>query len=222
MTTPRFRPLMLALAAGALLTFPSVTAAQDKAADKAAPKAPAEPERKLLQPGDPAPALKVAKWVKGSEVKSFEKGRIYVVEFWATWCGPCKVSIPKLTELAAKYKDKVTFIGTNIWEDKTYDAGTLTKVEKFVKEQGDKMAYTVAYDGKEKAMDKAYMQAAGRTGIPSAFLVDKAGKIAWIGHPAELEAELEKLVGDSDKSKTHEKKKDKDKDKDAGAAGHGG
>ena len=71
-------------------------------------------------------------------------------------------------------------------------------------------------------MDKAYMQAAGRTGIPSAFLVDKAGKIAWIGHPAELEAELEKLVGDSDKSKTHEKKKDKDKDKDAGAAGHGG
>src|SRR5260221_10369818 len=42
-----------------------------------------------LSVGDPAPKLEVKEFVKGSPVKSFEKGKNYVVEFWATWCRPC-------------------------------------------------------------------------------------------------------------------------------------
>ena len=56
-----------------------------------------------LSVGDAAPALKASKWVKGGAVAKLEADKTYVVEFWATWCGPCRVSIPHLTEMAHKY-----------------------------------------------------------------------------------------------------------------------
>ena len=59
-----------------------------------------------LKVGDPAPALKATKWLQGSEVKEFEKGKVYVVEFWATWCGPCIVMMPHMGDLQTEYKDK--------------------------------------------------------------------------------------------------------------------
>src|SRR5262245_9646167 len=70
-----------------------------------------------LTVGDKPPALEVSAWVKGDAVKSFESGKVYVVEFWATWCPPCRKSIPHLTELQAKYKEKgVTIVGVSVWE----------------------------------------------------------------------------------------------------------
>jgi len=143
----------------------------------AAPAAPAAG----LAVGNAAPALTPAKWIKGEPVDKFEKGKVYVVEFWATWCGPCKASIPHLTTLAAEYKD-ITFIGQNVWEPDQ------AAVEPFVKEMGDKMVYHIAMDdGEHGKMDQAWMSAAGQNGIPTAFVVDKETKIAWIGHPMELE-----------------------------------
>lgn len=157
------------------------------------PAAKKDEEKKVLTVGDKAPELKVEAFVKGTPVKSFEKGKVYVVEFWATWCGPCVAAFPHLSENQAKYKDKVTFIGTNIWE-RPYDANTLEKVKAFVEEQGDKMAYTVAFDGKAAAMDSAYMKAAGRNGIPCAFIVNQEGRIAWIGHPMSMDDTLKQVV----------------------------
>ena len=69
-----------------------------------------------LEIGDPAPALNVAEWIKGPPAVLAEgKGKtVYVIEFWATWCGPCRMSIPHLTELQAKYKGKgVVIIGVS-------------------------------------------------------------------------------------------------------------
>ena len=133
--------------------------------------------------GDAAPKLNVKSFVKGEPVSAFEPGKNYVVEFWATWCGPCKTSIPHLTELQKK-NPGVTFIGVSIWEDDQ------EQVKPFVDEMGDKMAYRVAVDSipdKEKAdegaMAKTWMTAADQNGIPTAFIVNKEGKIAWIGHP---------------------------------------
>src|ERR1041385_8142862 len=75
------------------------------------------PRATALSVGDPAPKLQVAKWVQGEPVTGFKPGQTYVVEFWATWCGPCKVSIPHLNELHEKFKDKhLVVIGQDCWE----------------------------------------------------------------------------------------------------------
>lgn len=155
-----------------------------------------KPATPTLNVGDAAPALKVEKFIKGEPVKEFKAGRIYVVEFWSTWCGPCKAAMPHMTELQKKFKEKVTFISVNIWEDKDYTAKTLTKVEEFVKKNDERMGYTVAYDGAAQAMDKTYMDAAGEDGIPTAFIITGDAKIAFIGHPAmpDFEQTLQKLV----------------------------
>ena len=149
----------------------------------AALSAPMAVRAQTLKVGDPAPALTVSKWVKGAEVSSFEKGKMYVVEFWATWCGPCKVSIPHLTEMQKANPD-VQFIGVSVFEDDQ------KLVAPFVEKMGDKMAYAVAMDNvpegakrNEGAMAKNWMIAAEQDGIPTAFIVDRDGKIAWIGHP---------------------------------------
>ncbi len=144
-----------------------------------------------LDVGDPAPALSVGKWIKGEPVEKFEKGKIYVVEFWATWCGPCKATIPHLSKMQEQYKD-VVFIGQNCWEEEV--AG----VPGFVKEMGDHMNYRVALDDtsheKRGAMATHWMAAAKQNGIPTAFLIDKDLKIAWIGHPMELEEVLKGVL----------------------------
>jgi thiol-disulfide isomerase/thioredoxin len=145
-----------------------------------------------LNLGDAAPPLKVGKWVKGEPVKKFEPGKVYVVEFWATWCGPCRESIPHVSQLQKQYDANVTFIGQNILEQDD------SAVPAFVKEMGDKMNYRVALDDKTAepngAMAKTWMEAAGQNGIPCAFIINQETKIAWIGHPMEMEEPLEQIV----------------------------
>ena len=94
-----------------------------------------------LDLGDPVPPLRVRAWLKGTPVQHFEKGSVYVLEFWATWCVPCKAAMPHLSTLAREYKDKVTFIGIDIKEMKPT---SLEKVKAFVDSMGQRMDYFVA------------------------------------------------------------------------------
>jgi peroxiredoxin len=142
--------------------------------------------------GDPAPPLKIASWIKGDAV-DLAKGKgknIYVIEFWATWCPPCVQSIPHITAQQKKLKDKgVVFIGV------TGEPAGIVKT--FVKRMSDRMAYTVAADDKGQTTS-AYMAAFGQRGIPHCFVIDKAGRIAWHGYPAEeLDAVIEKMLAGS-------------------------
>lgn len=145
--------------------------------------------------GDAAPKLEVKEFVKGEPVKEFKPGQIYVVEFWATWCGPCRTTIPHLTKLQKEHGNKVVVIGVSVWEQDQ------KKVVPFVKEMGDKMDYKVATDkvgenddASDGPMAKNWMTAADQDGIPTAFVVNGEGKIAWIGHPSEMDKTLGEIV----------------------------
>src|SRR5262245_47338286 len=84
-----------------------------------------------LMVGDAAPKLQVSKWVQGEPVKDFERDKAYIVEFWATWCGPCVASIPHVNELHQKYKSKgLVVIGQDVWES------DVSKVDPFIKKMG--------------------------------------------------------------------------------------
>lgn len=145
--------------------------------------------------GSAAPKLELKEFVKGEPVKGFAKEKVYVVEFWATWCGPCRTTIPHLTKLQKKYKDELTVIGVAILEEDQSAVAT------FVEEMGDKMDYRVALDSvpkdgspEEGAMVKNWMEASGQAGIPAAFIVNGEGLIAWIGHPGQMDDPLEKVM----------------------------
>jgi thiol-disulfide isomerase/thioredoxin len=176
---------------------PPPSAPKPIAAKPSAPKAsstksiaakPAE-DKTELSIGDPAPKIETQEFVKGQPVKQFEKGKTYVVEFWATWCGPCRESIPHLTKLQKDNK-QVTFIGVSIDEE-------TKEVKPFVDEMGDKMDYRVAIDARDGdagRMARSWLEASSRDGIPAAFIVNGDGRIAWIGHPGDIEGPLDDIV----------------------------
>ena len=164
-----FKPLFAVL--GALVAGCAVAASGPAYAQTAKPA--------TIKVGSSAPKLAVGEWVKGTPVKIGD-GKVHVVEFWATWCGPCRMTIPHLTELARKYKGKADFTGVSVWEEGT---NVPAQVKKFVKEMGAQMDYHVARDDAKGTTAKTWMDAAKQDGIPTAFVVDKKGKIVWIGHP---------------------------------------
>lgn len=147
---------------------------------------------KEAQLGDPAPKLDVT-WIKDGPIK-LAKGKIYIIDFWATWCVPCLETIPHLTALQAKYKDKgVVIVGIS-----TEDA---SDVKPFVDQMDKKMGYAVAVDKKTPSTDangqkgEVFVTAAGYAGafgvdsIPHSFIVDKQGRIVWHGDPNDDEME---------------------------------
>ena len=136
-------------AAFALICTAAVTA-QDT------PKADAAPEPMTI--GSAAPKPMIEKFVRGTEPKWFEPGKVYVVEFWATWCGPCRMSMPHLSDVSEKYKDSVVIVG--ISDEK------LETVTKFLDtdEWKQKARYNLATDP-DRSTYKQYMEAAAQNGI---------------------------------------------------------
>jgi thiol-disulfide isomerase/thioredoxin len=144
-----------------------------------------------LELGMPAPTLSVEKWIKGAPVAAFEKDKVYVVEFWATWCPPCIASMPHLSSLQRQFGERgVTIVGLTSADSR---GNTLEKVERMVSEKGDGMGYTVAWD-KGRSTYTAFMDAAGQNGIPTSFVIDKAGRVAYIGHPMFLDEPLGEIL----------------------------
>jgi len=149
------------------------------------PKAGAKQAAKI---GDPAAPLRVAQWIKHDPVDlAAGKGKtVYVVEFWATWCGPCVQSIPHLTALQAKFKDQgVVVVGISDEKPKA--------AQPFVEKMGGKMEYTVGLDDKGQT-NKAYMDAYHQNGIPTAFVIDKTGAVVWVGYPTGADKVVEQVL----------------------------
>lgn len=121
-----------------------------------------------------APELSILEVLKEGPL-SPRDASIRVVEFWATWCGPCLQSIPHLTALQAKYASKgVAFFGVT---------GERPDVAApYVTNMGGNMNYTVLADYQSQT-SRAYARLFGVTTIPHAYIVDENGKIVWHGHP---------------------------------------
>lgn len=152
-------------------------------ASAVAQQAAPEPTLKTGSEVNLAP-LAAAQWIQGEAPKSFESGKVYIFECWATWCGPCVKAIPHMNELYKKYHEKgLEVYGMNVWEDGK------EKVEKFVKGKGDGMSYPVAYTGKGSAFETEWLKPAGVRGIPHAFVV-RNGKLLMTTHPARLTESL--------------------------------
>lgn len=147
-----------------------------------------------LAVGSPAPQIKVGAWVQGKGISAFKPGKVYVMEFWATWCGPCFKAMPHLSELSEKFRGKVEFAGVSVWEDRDASYTAPTKVARFMAQNPKRMTYNVGYDAKDGFMAKNWLTAAGRNSIPTTMVIDQAGKIAFIGHPMDLELVIQPVL----------------------------
>ncbi len=92
------------------------------------------------------------------------KGKVVIVDFWATWCPPCRRGIPDLIEIQKQFKNKVAVIGISV------DTDTKGDVPSFVKKMG--INYTVLYANADVV--QAY---GGIESIPTSFIIDKKGNI---------------------------------------------
>jgi thiol-disulfide isomerase/thioredoxin len=112
------------------------------------------------------------------------EGKVVMVEFWATWCGPCVANIPHLNELHDKYSDNVAIIGVSDEEPNT--------IKGFMKKH--KFKYAVASD-----QTRAIINAVKPQGIPHAIVMSPDGIVRWQGHPGGLDNTiLEQIIRASD------------------------
>lgn len=109
------------------------------------------------------------------------QGRVVLLEFWATWCPPCRAMIPHMQELAQKYTQRGLQILSVTNENPE-------KVKSFVDEH--KITYTIGLD-KASQTTRTY----GIRSIPTAYLIGRDGKVIWQGHPAQLkESQIEEAL----------------------------
>lgn len=184
-------------------------------------------EAAKLTIGSQAPTLDIEHWISDGDgslgpVTEFKEGSVYVVEFWATWCGPCVASMPHLAELQKQYVDRnVTIISVSDEDLDTIEpflerelrsagSGSASHQEEDSKQDVEQTAaedkpktygeltsvycLTTDPDGSTNA---DYMKAAEQYGIPTAFIVGKSGEVEWIGHPMGMDESLQQIVDDA-------------------------
>lgn len=140
----------------------------------------------FLQDPVPLPPFS-ARDLSGRTVSSDQwRGKVTLVNFWATWCPPCRAEIPELIALQDKYRDELQIIGVS------EDEGSIEAVERFVAEQ--KINYVVVVATPE--LRKSFP---GVLGLPTTFLLDRDARIALkhlgILDPALTEEEVRALAG---------------------------
>jgi thiol-disulfide isomerase/thioredoxin len=128
--------------------------------------------------------------ISGSSVSiSGLRGKVVVIDFWATWCGPCVAEMPKMKELYAKYRDQgVEFVGVSL--DRSKEEGGLDSLKDFVKEKGIK--WPQYYQGKFWNGD--FSKSWGVNSIPCVFVVDTEGKLFSVEARGKLEEMIPELL----------------------------
>jgi cytochrome c biogenesis protein CcmG, thiol:disulfide interchange protein DsbE len=117
--------------------------------------------------GRTAPRFVVEKWLTS---RPDTTGKFVLIDFWATWCGPCRASIPELNKLHAKFADKLVIIGLSDESENDVRAMKSPKID-----------YNVAID-----TSASMKTAVGVRGIPHALILDPNGVVRYEGHPGYL------------------------------------
>jgi thiol-disulfide isomerase/thioredoxin len=139
------------------------------------------PGSKTLKIGDQAPDLvHIQKWIKGTPVPTFEKGKTYLVDISETTCPGCIKIIPDLKRIADKFRGKVEVIAVYVTGNSNSEF-----LKKFVEKTG--LNYTVAMDMADNTTDNEW----GVLAYPSTFIVNQGGRIVSFGHS---EQELESVL----------------------------
>jgi thiol-disulfide isomerase/thioredoxin len=159
-----------------LCLFPRLSVAQDSG----------QPTIRFVRNPDPAPDFKLT----GLDGKPFTlagaKGKVILLNFWATWCGPCRAEIPDLVELQNKYKDRLQILSLVV-DDDDQDA-----IKKFV--AGSSINYPVAI-----ATDDIRIEYGGIAALPTSFVLDSEGRVVQkhegLRDPVLYETEIRSLLG---------------------------
>jgi thiol-disulfide isomerase/thioredoxin len=143
--------------------------------------------RRLDAVGEPF-ELEFIEVSSGSEISMKGlKGKVVVIDFWATWCGPCVAEMPTMKKLYARYKDKgVEFIGISL----DYKVGGLKKLQAFVKKEGISWPQYFQGDGWESKLSASW----GIAAIPAVFVVDQEGKLFSVEARGKLETMIPELL----------------------------
>jgi len=146
-------------------------------------KDPKVREQHAALEGKPMPALNVTGWINGQVKPEEMKGKVVIVDFYATWCGPCMAAIPHNNELLKKYKDK----GLLIVGVCTHGRGQ-EKMEQVVKEKG--IDYPTARDPQLKSQKEWAVHY-----YPTYAVIDRKGIVRIIGlQPQNVEKVVKKLL----------------------------
>ena len=142
---------------------------------------PATPTSTPAAPPAPAPSD-----TPGPAALTFDPSKVYVVEFWATWCQSCREAMPALAKLARANKDLVIVSVCSSERKPAKDAPDerLEGVRRFVAARPESFPYAVVFDG-SRAIASNWIAAAGKVYLPTSFIVDNTGTITWIGDPRE-------------------------------------
>src|SRR5881296_4477046 len=169
----RLGPLLAALLLVCL--FPFSPSAEDR-----------QPTIRFVRNPDPAPEFSLTSLDGKPVTLAGSKGKVILLNFWATWCGPCRAEIPDLVELQNKYKDHLQILGLVV-DDDDQDA---------IKEFSEKFGinYPVAL-----ATNDIRMQYGGIPALPTSFVLDSEGRVVQkhegLRDPVLYEAEIRSLLG---------------------------